>query len=197
MRSNSILDKSVILRQPLLKAEYIGIPLPADILPQICKTQGEYKYGQCYISGQELQLEGPLPKVGDNAPDFVLTSNSLEPVTLKDFTGKTIAIVTVPSLDTPVCDVEARHFNEEAAKLSDNVRIVVVSTRPALCRRPGGAARPISGMSRRFRTIWKGFRQKIRRCNRKTRPPGAGYFVVRCKGHSDIRAACAGSNPRT
>jgi hypothetical protein len=53
MRSNSILDKPVILRQPsLLKAEYIGIPLPTDILPQFCKTQGEYKYGQCYISGQ-------------------------------------------------------------------------------------------------------------------------------------------------
>ncbi len=79
------------------------------------------------FQGKELQLEGPLPKVGDNAPDFVLTSNSLEPVTLKDFTGKTLALVTVPSLDTPVCDVEARHFNEEAAKLSDNVRIVVVS----------------------------------------------------------------------
>ncbi len=79
------------------------------------------------FQGKELQLEGPLPKVGDKAPDFVLTSNSLEPVTLKDFAGKTLALVTVPSLDTPVCDVEARHFNEEAAKLSDNVRIVVVS----------------------------------------------------------------------
>lgn len=79
------------------------------------------------FQGNELQLEGSLPRVGDKAPDFVLISNSLEPVTLKDFAGKTLVLVCVPSLDTPVCDLETRRFNEEAAKLSDNVKIVAVS----------------------------------------------------------------------
>lgn len=79
------------------------------------------------FQGNELKLEGSLPKAGEKAPDFVLTSNDLAPVTLKDFAGKTLVLVTVPSLDTPVCDIEARHFNEEATRLSENVKIVVVS----------------------------------------------------------------------
>ena len=36
-------------------------------------------------------------------------------------------LVTVPSLDTPVCDMEVRRFNKEAAALSDKVRIAAVS----------------------------------------------------------------------
>ena len=38
-----------------------------------------------------------------------------------------LVLVSVPSLDTPVCDMEVRRFNKEAAALSDKVRIVAVS----------------------------------------------------------------------
>lgn len=74
-----------------------------------------------------LHLMGELPKVGAPAPDFTLTANDLTPRTLKDFAGKILVLACVPSLDTPVCDLEMRHFNAEAAKLSDKVRIVAVS----------------------------------------------------------------------
>lgn len=46
---------------------------------------------------------------------------------LKDYAGKVLVLVCVPSLDTPVCDMEVRRFNTEAAALSDKVRIVAVS----------------------------------------------------------------------
>ena len=36
-------------------------------------------------------------------------------------------LVCVPSLDTPVCDMEVRRFNKEAAALSERVRIAAVS----------------------------------------------------------------------
>ena len=77
------------------------------------------------FKGNSVTLEGKEVKVGDNAPDFNLTSNDLENVALKDTSGKRI-FVAVPSIDTPVCDREIRRFNEEAAKL-DGVSIYVVS----------------------------------------------------------------------
>lgn len=79
------------------------------------------------FQGNTLHLEGELPAVGSPAPAFTLTANDLSERRLKDFLGKPLVLVTVPSLDTPVCDMEARHFNEEASKLSDQVKIAVVS----------------------------------------------------------------------
>lgn len=77
------------------------------------------------FKGKSVTLEGKEVKVGDNAPDFNLTSNDLGNVTLKDTSGKRI-FVAVPSIDTPVCDREIRRFNEEASKL-EGVSIYVVS----------------------------------------------------------------------
>lgn len=77
------------------------------------------------FKGKNVTLEGNEVKVGDNAPDFNLTDNSLGNVSLRDTKGKRIFVV-VPSVDTPVCDREIRRFNEEAAKL-EGVNIYVIS----------------------------------------------------------------------
>lgn len=77
--------------------------------------------------GNPLHLEGQLPTIGQKAPAFNLLNNDLSPCTMNDFAGKVLVLVAVPSLDTGVCDMEVRHFNKEAAALSDKVRIVAVS----------------------------------------------------------------------
>ena len=64
-------------------------------------------------------------KAGDIFPQFTAVNNSLEPVSLKDTKGVRI-FLTVPSVDTPVCDLEVRTFNEEASKI-DRVTIYTVS----------------------------------------------------------------------
>lgn len=79
------------------------------------------------FQGNGLHLEGELPVQGGKAPDFALVANDLSPRSLKDYAGKVLVLVSVPSLDTPVCDLEVRRFNAEAAELSDKVRIVAVS----------------------------------------------------------------------
>lgn len=79
------------------------------------------------FNGNTLNLEGNFPKEGQKAPDFVLQTTTLSEKTLADFAGNTLVLCTVPSLDTPVCDMEMRHFNEEASKLSDKCKIVSVS----------------------------------------------------------------------
>lgn len=74
-----------------------------------------------------LTLLGNEVKVGDRAPDFkVQKSADMSDYSLASGAGKTRIIATVPSLDTPVCDLEAKKFNEEASKLS-GVEIVCVS----------------------------------------------------------------------
>jgi thiol peroxidase len=77
------------------------------------------------FQGKPITLEGNIVKVGDTAPNFAVMDNSLNAVDSKEFKGKRV-YVSVPSIDTPVCDVEVRKFNQEAAKLKD-VKIYVIS----------------------------------------------------------------------
>lgn len=75
---------------------------------------------------QPLTLIGPEIKVGDVAPDFTALNNALEPVSLSDYEGKVRIITAFPSIDTPVCSMQTRRFNQEAAELH-GVQILTVS----------------------------------------------------------------------
>lgn len=83
--------------------------------------------GAVTMKGNPLTLIGHLPEVGQAAPDFEVLDNNLAPVKLSSFRGKICVIASVPSLDTPVCDIETRRFNTEAAKLDPNVVILTIS----------------------------------------------------------------------
>jgi thiol peroxidase len=80
------------------------------------------------FKGNPLTLVGPELKRGDKAPSFQLLAGDLSPVSLETFKGKTRLISVVPSLDTPVCDMQTKRFNEEAAKFSSDVVVLTVST---------------------------------------------------------------------
>ena len=77
------------------------------------------------FKGGPLTLVGPELKVGDNAPDFTAVDAGLKPVKLSDFKGQTVIISSVPSLDTPTCEIQTKKFNEQAAGL--NAKILTVS----------------------------------------------------------------------
>ncbi len=82
--------------------------------------------GATTLNGNPLTLIGPELKKGDPAPDFEAVDKTLKPVALKT-TGDGVRIFSVvPSLDTPVCDMQTKRFNEEAAKLP-NIKIYTVS----------------------------------------------------------------------
>lgn len=73
-----------------------------------------------------IHTSGELPKVGSRAPDFILIDNSLKEVSLKDFEGKKKILSIVPSLDTAVCSLSAKKFNE-AIKSYPEVQVLVIS----------------------------------------------------------------------
>jgi thiol peroxidase len=83
--------------------------------------------GEVTMKGNPLTLVGPALKVGDKAPDFVVLNNDLSPVTLSAYDGKVRIISSVPSLDTPVCDMETRRFNQEAGNLGPDVVVLTLS----------------------------------------------------------------------
>ncbi|MFN4245634.1 MAG: thiol peroxidase [Brevinematia bacterium] len=80
------------------------------------------------FKGNYVTLVGEnFAEVGDIAPDFVAVDNSLNDVRLSDFVGKKVIISSVPSLDTPVCDIETKKFNELAKNFNDDVVILTIS----------------------------------------------------------------------
>ncbi len=83
--------------------------------------------GVITFKGNPMTLLGSEIRVGDKAPDFRVVDTALAPVTLRDFRGKIKVFSAVPSLDTPVCDTETRRFNQEAAKLPENVAVLTIS----------------------------------------------------------------------
>ncbi len=83
--------------------------------------------GLVKMKGNPLTLVGNELQPGDMAPDFEVLNENLEPVRLSSFRGRVVVIVSVPSIDTPVCDMETRRFNEEAGKLGDDVVILTIS----------------------------------------------------------------------
>lgn len=80
------------------------------------------KAGDKYIT-----LLGHQVTVGSKAPAFKVVDEMFSPVTLDDFLGTPLLISVVPSLDTGVCSVQTKRFNEEAAKLGDNLSLLTIS----------------------------------------------------------------------
>jgi len=83
--------------------------------------------GAVTMRGNPLTLVGNEVKVGDAAPEVTVLDNALSQVKLSAFRGRNCVLVSVPSLDTPVCDMESRRFNEEASRLGTDVAILIIS----------------------------------------------------------------------
>lgn len=83
--------------------------------------------GVVTMKGDPVTLVGKGVRVGEKAPDFEVLANDLSVVRLSSFPGKVCIISSVPSLDTPVCDVQTRRFNEEAVKLGKDVVVLTIS----------------------------------------------------------------------
>ena len=79
------------------------------------------------FKGNPLTLIGAEVKVGDQAPDFKVVAKDLSEVTLASTQGKTRLINVVPSLDTPVCELQTKRFNQEASKFPSSVAVLTLS----------------------------------------------------------------------
>ncbi|MDI3285067.1 thiol peroxidase [Polyangium sp. 15x6] len=72
------------------------------------------------LKGNPIHTSGELPKQGSAAPDFQLLRGDLSRASLASFSGKKILNI-FPSIDTPVCAISVRKFNERASKIGATV----------------------------------------------------------------------------
>lgn len=77
------------------------------------------------FKGMPVTPQGQDVRVGDIAPNFTAIGKDMQPVKLDSMKGGIIIISAVPSLDTPVCELQTKRFNEDAAKLK--VKLVTIS----------------------------------------------------------------------
>ncbi|MCP5141938.1 MAG: thiol peroxidase [Gammaproteobacteria bacterium] len=82
------------------------------------------------LHGNEIHTIGELPAVGSSAPDFKLTAGDLSDKSLGDFAGKKKLLNIVPSLDTGICAISTKKFNEAAEGRDDTVMLIVSADLP-------------------------------------------------------------------
>ncbi|MGB1263473.1 MAG: thiol peroxidase [Cognaticolwellia sp.] len=90
--------------------------------PSLTETTDLVMAGNKYVT-----LLGSQVNLGDPAPNFKVVTESFSPVTLSEFKDKVVLISVVPSLDTGVCAVQTKRFNDEVANLPANVVMLTIS----------------------------------------------------------------------
>ncbi len=79
------------------------------------------------MEGDELHLLGPRPVVGETAPDFNVMAGPGEEKSLTEMLDKPLMISAVPSLDTPVCSLQTKKFNEKLKEKENEINFVTIS----------------------------------------------------------------------
>lgn len=94
---------------------------------------------QTTLGGNPVNTSGDLPEVGSKAPPFTLTDADLGTVSLGDFAGQRLVLNIFPSIDTPVCAMSVRAFNQRAAELENTSVLCVSADLPFAAKRFCGA----------------------------------------------------------
>ncbi len=79
------------------------------------------------FGGKPVTLFGTTVSVGDKAQDFSAIDGTLKTIKLSDYKGKAKLISIFPSIDTGICSIQTRKFNQEAAKFSADVAFIAIS----------------------------------------------------------------------
>ncbi|GAB3061003.1 thiol peroxidase [Salinicoccus sesuvii] len=82
------------------------------------------------FKGNPMTLRGEELKKGDQAPDFTVLDTDLEPVSLSDYEGKKKLISVIPSIDTGVCSIQTKTFNEKVVDVDNTVVLTISNDLP-------------------------------------------------------------------
>lgn len=78
------------------------------------------------LQGNEIHTVGDLPEVGTQAPDFNLVKGDLSRVSLADYKGSRVVLNIFPSIDTGICAMSVKKFNQEVDNLV-NTKVLCIS----------------------------------------------------------------------
>lgn len=109
--------KATILASALFAMNASGYSLPENKIDS----------GKVHAQEKPVILLGKPVTVGQQAPNFKVVDEAFVPVELTDFSEQAVLISVVPSLDTGICSLQTKHFNEQVATQFSNVKLITIS----------------------------------------------------------------------
>jgi thiol peroxidase len=99
-----------------------------NVLANTLSTKALPEHNNLVKAGDKfVTLLGNQVNIGEKAPDFKVVNDTFSPISLSNFSDKTILISVVPSLDTGVCSLQTKRFNDEVVNFSENVVVLTIS----------------------------------------------------------------------
>ncbi|MGB6141021.1 MAG: thiol peroxidase [Pseudoalteromonas rhizosphaerae] len=122
-------------------------------------TENTLDAGKVSAQSKPITLLGQGVKLGDKAPDFKVVDGSFTPITLADYQGKAVLISVVPSLDTGVCSIQTKHFNEKVASQFPNIAMLTISADLPFAQKRFCKAENIDKITALSDSVWRDFGQ--------------------------------------
>ncbi|WMS89642.1 thiol peroxidase [Pseudoalteromonas sp. HL-AS1] len=116
--------------------------------------------GKVSAQGKPVTLLGQGISVGDSAPNFKVVDDNFIPVTLEDYKGQAVLISVVPSLDTGICSLQTKHFNEKVASQFPSVVMLTISADLPFAQKRFCKAENIDKITTLSDSVWRDFGQK-------------------------------------
>ncbi|TRX55697.1 thiol peroxidase [Thalassomonas sp. M1454] len=116
--------------------------------------------GLVVAGGKPITLLGKQVYVGSQAPNFRVVNERFSPVKLSDFAGKTVMLSVVPSLDTGVCSLQTKRFNEEVANLPDSVAMLTISNDLPFAQKRFCTTETVEDITVLSDSVWRDFGEK-------------------------------------
>ena len=110
--------------------------------------------------GKFVTLLGEQLEVGDKAPSFKVVDRNFSPVNLSDFADQTLLVSVVPSLDTGVCSIQTKRFNDEAATLPKNITTLTISNDLPFAQKRFCDNEGVDSMTVLSDSVWRDFGTK-------------------------------------
>lgn len=123
-------------------------------------TENTLDAGKVFVQGKPITLLGEGVPVGNRAPDFKVVNSEFTPVTLNDYKGQAILISVVPSLDTGICSLQTKFFNEKVAKQFPNIAMLTISADLPFAQKRFCKIESIDRVITLSDSVWRDFGEK-------------------------------------
>lgn len=123
-------------------------------------TENTLDAGKVSAQGKPVTLLGKGVAVGDSAPEFKVVDANFTPVTLSSYKGQAVLISVVPSLDTGICSLQTKHFNEKVAQQFPNITMFTISSDLPFAQKRFCKAENIDKVIVLSDSVWHDFGQK-------------------------------------
>ena len=133
---------------------------PADSTAQTMPESSTVKEETVHtvnIGDKTVVLEGSVVHQGQSAPDFKVVDEHFEAVHLRDFAGSPILLSVVPSIDTGVCSLQTKRFNDAVLDLPGNVKILTISTDLPFAQKRFCTAEKVDNLQVLSDAVWRDF----------------------------------------